>query len=108
MTVYVDNAFIRATVRNNRYRHTSRWCHLMCDGDDAELVAFAERIGLQARWIQDAGTERGHFDVTEPKRHAAVKAGAVEISWHDLAALMDARRAGTRFTPPGQLALEDR
>ena len=107
MTVFVDNAFIQATVRNNRFRHTSRWCHLMCDGDDAELVAFAERIGLQAHWIQNPDTDHAHFDVTESRRAAAVKAGAVEISWRDTPALMDARRAGTRFTPPGQLALED-
>lgn len=108
MTVFVDNAFIQATVRNNRFRHTSRWCHLMCDGPDSELVAFAESIGLKAAWLQNGGTFTSHFDVTEPKRHAAVKAGAVEISWHATGELLEARRAGRRFIPPGQLALEDR
>ena len=108
MTVFVDNVNIAATVPNGRARHTSRWCHLMSDANDsdAELVAFARRIGLKPEWLQDGGTPHSHFDVTEPKRRAAIKAGAIEIDWHDLGALLEARRTGKPYTPPGQLPLQ--
>ena len=78
MTVYVDNAFIQATVPNGRYRHTSRWCHLMADSLE-ELVAFAEGIGMKRAWLQNKRSGV-HFDLTEPKRKVAVKKGAVEIA----------------------------
>lgn len=96
MTIYVDNLNLNASVKNGTRTHTSRWCHLMSDVDDAELVAFAKRIGLK---LQDAGTFTSHFDVTEPKRRAAVKAGAIEISWRNLGQLLECRRLGQPYTP---------
>lgn len=99
MTIYVDNLNLKASVKNGNRTHNSRWCHLMSDVDDAELVAFAKRIGLKPEWLQDPGTFTSHFDVTEPKRRAAVAAGAVEISWHDLGALLEARRNGKPYQP---------
>ncbi len=97
MTIYVDNLNLRASVKNGARTHTSRWCHLMSDVDDAELLAFAQRIGLKPEWLQDAGTFTSHFDVTEPKRRAAVRAGAIEISWRDLGGLLECRRLGQRY-----------
>lgn len=78
MAVYVDEA---------------RWpfgrmlmCHMMAD-TTAELVAMADRIGVQRRWIQKAGTPYEHFDICKSKRSLAVAAGAVEITDRELVAL---------------------
>ena len=78
MSVYVDQAFISATVHNGSAVHTSKWCHLMADSTD-ELVEFGKRIGLKESWLQSRGKVTEHFDVTQPKRRAAVAAGAIEI-----------------------------
>lgn len=100
MTIYVDNLNLRASVKNGSKTHRSRWCHLMTDGSDQELIDFAKRIGLKPEWLQDAGTFTSHFDVTEPKRRAAVRAGATEISWRDLGALLECRRLGQPYQSP--------
>ncbi|CCI54681.1 hypothetical protein BN13_80050 [Nostocoides jenkinsii Ben 74] len=73
MTVYVDAAHVAASVENGPRTHTSTWCHLMADGN-AELVAFAVRIGLRRNWIQREGSPFEHFDVTAGKRWQAVAA----------------------------------
>lgn len=74
MTVYVDDmraAFGRMVM-----------CHMLADTDD-ELLAMADRIGVQRKWHQYPGTFRSHFDIALSKRAAAVAAGAVEIRWRD-------------------------
>jgi len=80
MPVYVDDAFIQATVPNGDRSVRSRWCHLRAD-TTAELDAMAERIGLRQRWRQATGTVREHYDVTESRRAVAVATGAMEITW---------------------------
>lgn len=67
-------------------------CHLMTDGTDAELVAFAEGIGLKPAWLQHGGTYKAHFDLTASKRAAAVRAGAEEVDRHGLIALLRTKR----------------
>lgn len=89
MTIYVDNAFIPAKVR----QHNSRWCHLLSDQKDPEaLHLFAESIGLRRSYFQSVkpftpGGKvcwwRQHYDLTEGKRKQAVSGGAVEIDIHD-------------------------
>ena len=79
MTVYVDDAFIQATVPNGARSHTSQWCHLTADSTE-ELVAFARKLGLRPAWIQYPGTWKENFDVTQGKRAQAVRLGAVEVS----------------------------
>lgn len=79
MTVYVDDAFIQATVPNGQARHTSQWCHMMADSTE-ELLAFAKRLGLRASYIQYPGTWKEHFDVTQGKRAQALRLGAVEVT----------------------------
>jgi len=79
VTVYVDDAFIQATVPNGARSHTSQWCHLTADSTE-ELVAFARKLGLRPAWIQYPGTWKEHFDVTQGKRAQAVRLGAVEVS----------------------------
>ena len=97
MTVYVDRAYIPAKIG----RLDSRWCHLLSDQlDPAELHEFAERLGLRRSWFQ-AGKRLGtnerwpakdHYDVTEGKRWAAVRAGAVEIDQQQMVAIMRQKR----------------
>ncbi|MGN7187027.1 DUF4031 domain-containing protein [Microbacterium enclense] len=82
MTVYVDDAFIEASVHNGARMVSGRWCHMTAD-TRAELDAMADRIGLRRHWIQHPGTPKEHYDVTEPKRKAAVIAGAREVGAKD-------------------------
>lgn len=88
--IYVDNAFIKAKVR----QHDSRWCHLLSDQEDPEeLHLFAESIGLKRSYFQpsDFCWWYQHYDLTENKRKQAVAAGAKEIDiyeWIDMVATL--------------------
>ena len=75
MAVYIDNyraPFSRMVM-----------CHMMADSTE-ELCAMADRIGVQRKWIQSAGTWREHFDVCLAKRKLAVAAGAIEMDARQL------------------------
>ncbi|AXH67842.1 hypothetical protein J4T99_gp036 [Mycobacterium phage Bromden] len=76
MTVYVDDMRMPARVG----RINARWSHLMAD-TDAELHAFAFKLGLRRSWAQYPGTWKSHYDVTDTKRREAIKLGAVEIGY---------------------------
>lgn len=55
-------------------------CHLISDappGDNAELHAFAARLGLRRSWFQT--DHDPHYDLTASKRDLAVRLGAVEL-----------------------------
>jgi hypothetical protein len=80
MTAYVDDMGLQATVQNGDQQVTGKWCHLFADTHE-ELMAVAEKAGLNPKWIQDAGTPDEHFDVTGKKILAVVKAGAQPVSW---------------------------
>lgn len=99
MTVYVDDARIRATVGQLQ----GRWSHLFADTSD-ELHEFAQRLGLRRSWFQDpvvtgrprarAGSraaENWHYDVTDSKRRQAIAIGATPVSWRDAAEIITAR-----------------
>jgi hypothetical protein len=66
-------------------------CHMVADTTE-ELLAMADRIGIQRRWLQDAGTPREHFDVSLSKRAKALRCGAVEIGMRDLAHVLNRKR----------------
>lgn len=100
MSVYVDNAFIAADVSNGARVLSGRWCHMTADSRD-ELDAMADRIGLRRDWIQHPGTSREHYDVTEPKRRAAVAAGAVERDWREMTVERLSLRRAALFTVDG-------
>ncbi len=90
MTVYVDRAFIPATVPNGSRSVRSRWSHLSAD-TVAELHEFAERLGLRRAWFQpDSESIRGgwHYDVTATKRALAVRLGAQEVDSYELVEIM--------------------
>lgn len=61
-------------------------CHMWAD-TDAELLAMADAIGVQRKWIQghpelSFGKHKKaswvHFDIAKTKRAMAVRAGAIE------------------------------
>lgn len=81
MTVYVDDMYRTPMGRFGRMKMS----HMMADSE-AELIAFADLIGLSRRWLQQAGQgpHRAHFDVSMSYREKAVKAGAVEVTMRDL------------------------
>ena len=66
-------------------------CHMLADSDE-ELHAMADRIGVQRKWHQKAGTYRSHYDIALTKRALAVKFGAVEIDRYGLAEILRSRR----------------
>lgn len=83
MTVYVDSMaapFGRM-----------KMCHMIADSTE-ELLAMADRIGVQRKWLQKAGTHREHFDIAMSKKALAIKAGAVEVSQMELGRILRARR----------------
>lgn len=85
MTVYVDN--MQAKLGR------MIMCHMMADTTE-ELLEMADHIGVHRRYIQHAGTEREHFDISLSKRAIAVRAGAKEVTQKDLGRLILARRKG--------------
>jgi hypothetical protein len=87
MAVYVDN--MRAKVRG------MVMCHMLADSSD-ELLAMADRIGVDRKHLQDAGTYREHFDICLTKRSAAVAAGALEVSMPTMGRIIRDRRDGVR------------
>lgn len=96
MTVYVDDMRRRARVANSR---PANWSHLFADSPD-ELLCFARRLGLDASWVQHAGTHREHFDVTDTVRRAALQLGAQHITYPrgtaDLLARKRAEKVGAQ------------
>jgi hypothetical protein len=83
--VYVDD--MRAAYGN------MTMCHMIAD-TTKELLDMADRIGIQRKWLQKAGTTSEHFDVCLSKRTAAVCAGAKQITQRELGAKLLARRKG--------------
>lgn len=83
MAVYVDNfsASFRGMIM----------CHMTAD-TRAELFAMVDRIGVDRKHLQNAGTPTEHFDISRSKRAEAVKAGAVEITTRTVGWIVIARR----------------
>lgn len=90
MAVYVDDMRLRARVG----RINARWSHLAADGVD-ELHAFAQKIGLKRAWFQDK-PGFPHYDVTDAKRQQAIRAGAIAITWREMAERRDLGAARER------------
>jgi hypothetical protein len=82
MAVYVDDMNLPADVPNGNRTVGGKWSHLFAD-TEAELIAFARKIGLKPEWIQREGTHRVHFDVTAGKRQQAIAEGATALTMHE-------------------------
>ncbi|MBZ4402475.1 DUF4031 domain-containing protein [Myxococcus sp. AS-1-15] len=100
MSVYVDQLVPHpppadVATRRAGARHGHRWCHLLCDpGGEAELHAFAARVGLKREWFQaPPAASKPHYDLTPPRRTAALEAGAVELDRAGLCAFFARWRA---------------
>ena len=87
MTVYVDN--MRA-----RYGRM-KMCHMIAESTD-ELLAMADRIGVDRKWLQKPGTRFEHFDIALSKRALAVEAGAVEVTMMELGRIIRRRHGPIR------------
>ncbi len=68
-----------------------KMCHMIADTTD-ELLAMADRIGVDRKWIQKTGTNNEHFDIAMSKRKLAVAAGAVEVTRLELGRILRNRR----------------
>lgn len=91
MAVYVDD--MRAPFRG------MLMCHMIADTTD-ELLAMADIIGMEHRWLQRAGSAREHFDVPHPRRLIAVRQGALQITWRQCASMTALRAAGLAMHDP--------
>ena len=67
-----------------------KMCHMVADTTE-ELLAMVDRIGVQRKWIQDAGTCDEHFDIAKSKRALAVRYGAIEVSMRGLVRVIHAK-----------------
>lgn len=93
MTVYVDD------MRAGYGRLVM--CHMLAD-DLVELLQMADRIGVDWKWLQCAGTPKEHFDIALSKRKLAVAAGAVEITWRQAGAMSWRRRIEGKLGSPAE------
>jgi hypothetical protein len=88
MTIYVHEPIDYGRDHNATTRRLGgKWSHAATDGDVAELVAFAEHIGLKRAWLQGTSPRDYHFDLTPGKYFAALRAGAVRVTATELARL---------------------
>jgi hypothetical protein len=95
MTVYVDN--IKIPWRGMLMSH-------MTADSVEELHEFAARLGLRRAWAQIPPEHSiPHYDVSEGKRQAAIRLGAVEEDWRDSRAIerhREQRRRARRVVYP--------
>ncbi|MBY0262725.1 MAG: DUF4031 domain-containing protein [Phycisphaerales bacterium] len=90
MAVYVDPMTDRLPTPGFNW---PRSCRLFADST-AELLAFAEKIGLRRGWVVATRPELVHFLITGAKRAAAVEMGAQEVEFHFVDDFIESRRAG--------------
>lgn len=81
--VYVDNM-------NAPFRGMIM-CHMIADSTE-ELLTMADKIGVQRKWIQKAGTYQEHFDISLSKKKLAIEYGAKEITMRELSAITLSRK----------------
>ena len=87
MTVYVDNMYQSPM---GEYRGM-RMSHMIADTTE-ELLEMCDKIGVNRRWIQDAGSANEHFDIAYSKRQLAVEHGAIQITMRELAKIIRDRK----------------
>lgn len=80
MTVFVDDMYKYPMGQFGRMKMS----HMVADTTE-ELLAMADAIGVDRKWIQSAGTHGEHFDIAMAKRSLAVAHGAQEITLRECA-----------------------
>jgi hypothetical protein len=83
--VYIDNM-------NAPYRGMLM-CHMVADTTE-ELLNMVDKIGVNRKWLQDAGTYSEHFDICLSKKAKAIKLGAKEITYSEFGRIL-AKRPGS-------------
>lgn len=81
--VYIDNMFAQFG--------RMKMCHMMADSTN-ELLAMVDLIGVDRKWIQEAGTYHEHFDISSAKRLEAIKHGAMPITMDEVGDMLLKRR----------------
>ena len=81
--VYVDDMYDSKKYGTSMGQfNRMKMSHLVAD-TTAELLEMVDKIGVQRKWIQHAGTPREHFDICMSKRKKAIELGAKEITWRE-------------------------
>lgn len=83
MSVYVDH--------QQRIFQGMLMSHMVADSSE-ELLAMADAIGVQRRWIQKAGTAEEHFDIADSKRTLAIAKGAIAVTSREIVAVIQRKR----------------
>lgn len=81
-------------------------CHMVADTAE-ELLAMADKIGVDRKWIQDAGDPHEHFDIAMSKRALAVQYGARECTMFQLIDFLDAKEASGASLPADTTPADD-
>lgn len=81
--VYIDDY-------NAKYRGMIM-CHMIADST-SELLEMVEKIGVNKKWIEKAGTWQEHFDICLEKKKKAISLGAKAITKRELSAIRSQRR----------------
>lgn len=89
MSVYVDS--MKAPFRG------MVMCHMVADTAE-ELLAMADRIELNRKWLQFPGTFREHFDIGLAKKLRALHAGAIEVTKSQLGEILQRKREASLET----------
>lgn len=92
MSVYVDDF-------NYPYGRM-KMSHMIADTTE-ELLDMADKIGVNRKWIQHAGTYREHFDICLQKKSRALDLGAKAITYRELGQMtIDKRMKELSQKPP--------
>ena len=81
--VYIDDF-------NAPYRRM-KMCHMLADTTE-ELLQMVDKIGVQRKWIQDAGTQYEHFDICLSYKEKAISFGAIEVGFRQLSKMRSERK----------------
>ncbi len=92
--VYVDNFYTTGGGDFGRMKMS----HMIADTHH-ELLLMAIRIGVSTKWIQNEGTGREHFDVCMAKRKLAIKNGAMEVTFRDMARIRGLKKLARKKMP---------
>lgn len=109
--IYVDDlrswpesAYTNPRVRALGAIHKHLWCHLITDGADEDLHRFAERIGMKRSWAQRGKNGVLHYDLVPPRRSAALRLGAKEVTRKELVQIV---RGVIAARPTGYVKLQN-
>lgn len=98
MAVYVDDMYRYPVGQFGRMKMS----HLVAD-TRGELFACVDAIGVRRGWIQHFETSGEHFDIAMSKRLAAVKWGAIPITYRQLALMTSRRREEGALGKPDEI-----